>query len=108
MRDLSEQGLVRAAPEAWRKMHEQPQGWAVTRDGKDSKAIYETLRGLCDDSAAEAADVDLLTDGQLIISPRACKECGARSYGMVEVGGVPLCVTCVHRAMGVLIGVTRA
>lgn len=105
MRDLSEQGLVKAAPELWRKMHEQPQGWAVTRDGADSKVIYAALQELEDNATAD--DVRLVTANQLVIGRRQCKECGVHTFSMVELGGVPVCVCCVHTALGVLIGVVH-
>lgn len=105
MKDLSEQAQVIDAPETWRARHEQPQGWAVRQDGTSAKVVYEQLCGL--DTGASAEDVAALTGDKTLVERKRCTECGVRSWSCVLLGDCVSCAACLHRAMGVVMGLVR-
>lgn len=102
MRDLSEKAQVLACAEGWRELYEGPQGWSVRQDGTSAKDVYDALARLGADATAE--DVHLLTGNSLLVSRKPCGECGTRTYNMVLVADTPVCVGCLHKALGVAMG----
>lgn len=105
MKDLSEQAQVMAAAETWRAKYEQPNGWAVRQDGTSAKDVYEALCAL--ESNATAEDVALLTGDKSLVTRRQCQECGVRAWACVLVADRVVCMGCIYKAVGVLVGVVR-
>lgn len=105
MRDLSESAQVAAAPEAWRAKYKQPQGWAVRQDGTSAADVYEALCALGPSATAE--DVALLTGDKALVEPRRCTECGVRTWSCVFLGDCTSCARCLHKALGVVMGLVR-
>lgn len=105
MKDLSESAQVAAAPEVWRARHELPQGWAVRQDGTSAKAVYEALCALGSNATAE--DVALLTGDKTLVQPITCDECTRRTWSCVLVGQAHVCARCLHKSLGVVMGLVR-
>ncbi len=105
MRDLSESAQVMAAAETWRAKYEQPNGWAVRQDGTSAKDVYEQLCALGDNATAE--DVVLLTGDKTLVQPITCDECARRMWSCVEVGPAHVCSRCLHKSLGVVMGLVR-
>jgi hypothetical protein len=106
VRDLSESAQVMASAEAWRARHEQPGGaWSVRQDGTSAKAVYDALCAIGSNATAE--DVLLLTGDKTLVQPITCDECTRRTWSCVQVGPAHLCARCLHKALGVVMGLVR-
>jgi hypothetical protein len=51
--------------------------------------------------------VAVLTGDNWLVMRRQCQECGVRAWACVLVADRVVCMGCVHKALGVLMGLVR-